>query len=143
MFVERLLDPGLLVAPQQNQVLMQLVQPIGVEVQLRLRLLPQLRDVILTGCLEPRGGECDHMLLLLFDGRFQRRYLLRNRQCFAFERRRVGSRLAKRRFKGLVDGMVGDSNRLRGLLLLIRTVRLGGEVARRGQRRLVYGFGGV
>ena len=137
MFVERLLNLSLLIS-QQNQVLMQIVQPADVEVQLRLRLRPQLRDVILTGCLEPCGGQCDYMLFLRIDGRFQRRYLLRNRQRFALERRSVGLCLAKRYFKSLVDGVVGNLDRLYGLLLLIRAVCLGGKVARRGQRRLVY-----
>ena len=39
--------------------------------------------------------------------------------------------------------MVGDAERLRGLLLLVRAVRQAREVARRGQRRLVDGFSGT
>ncbi len=70
---------------------------------------------------------------------FQRHYLLRSRQCFALERRGVGSRFAKRRFKGLVDRIVGDAERLHGLRLLIRAARHARQVARSGEGRLIDG----
>ena len=112
MLVQRLLHLGMFVAAQPDQVLVEIVEPAVVEVQLRLRQLDLLRGVLLVGGLEPRGGEGDYVLFLCFDRFLQRRYLLRNRQRFAFEWSRIGSCLPKRGFKGLVDGMVGDSERL-------------------------------
>src|SRR5260370_333428 len=74
--------------------------------QLRL-----LRGIVPVGGFRLRGGQIGYVLLFRLDLLLQRRDLLRDRQSLALERRDVSGRLAKRGFKGLVDGVVGEAKR--------------------------------
>jgi hypothetical protein len=134
VLVEGLLDEGVAVAAEADEGLVQLVGFIGIKRELRLGKLELGIIVRGTGTVLAGG----HLGLLGLDAGIECIKPLRNLQRLAGKRRGVLGGIAKCAGECLIDFAIGQAEGVLGILALLRHGSLGGQLAGKAERRLVY-----